>query len=316
MIVVYHNQNKVVELANAASVDKFNNLSIAESLMLLAKENPEDILVWCHINLKEQLNILEIEQLFHHKKILVSYNPYNDSFLDKSIGYVEESPFIKINKSVTFPTWQMSSAVGGIQAEVLSALSTTIPLERNFDYFLCSLSKLSMPKGLLCYSEPQLLKQKLESDLIKSSKYILFRFVKQHYKIQWSFLLMLNLILYERKFPVLPFLFSFFYKNRIRSNAGLDNIEVKSSKKVIDKATVDVIIPTIGRKEYLYDVLKDLKVQTHLPANIIIVEQNPDEGSKSNLDYLTTEEWPFTIKHTFTHQAGACNARNIALDRS
>ena len=31
------------------------------------------------------------------------------------------------------------------------------------------------------------------------------------------------------------------------------------------------------------------------------------------LDYLTSEEWPFVIKHIFTHQSGACNARNLAL---
>jgi GT2 family glycosyltransferase len=88
---------------------------------------------------------------------------------------------------------------------------------------------------------------------------------------------------------------------------------VQSSKKVIDKATVDVIIPTISRKDFLYDILKDLKAQTYLPTKVIIVEQNPVKGSASELDYLTTEEWPFEIRHIFTHQIGACNARNIAL---
>ncbi|HSD09229.1 glycosyltransferase family A protein [Flavobacterium sp.] len=318
MIVVYHNKNKVVEFANTDSfiTDKYRNLSIAESLMLLAKKDPENILVWCHLSLKEQLNISEIEQLFHHKKILLSYNP-NTLFFDERIGYVEESPFIKVNKSVTFPTWQMSSAVGCIPAKVLLALNKTIPLDRDFDYFLCSLAKLSMPKGLLCYSEPQLLKPKLESEYlpIKTSPYTLFRFVKQHYRMRWIFLLLFNLLIYEQKFPFLPFIFSFFYKNRSKLNISLDGVKVQSSAKIVHKATVDVIIPTIGRKNYLYDILKDLKAQTHLPKNVIIVEQNPDVESKSELDYLTTEEWPFEIKHSFTHQAGACNARNLALNQ-
>jgi GT2 family glycosyltransferase len=43
------------------------------------------------------------------------------------------------------------------------------------------------------------------------------------------------------------------------------------------------------------------------------VEQNPLSNSKSDLDFITLESWPFIIKHTFTHQTGACNARNIAL---
>jgi glycosyltransferase involved in cell wall biosynthesis len=31
------------------------------------------------------------------------------------------------------------------------------------------------------------------------------------------------------------------------------------------------------------------------------------------LEYLKTEKWPFELEHFFTHQAGACNARNTAL---
>lgn len=315
MIIIYHKDNKVAGLSNSYSIDKAYDLSIAGFLGLLAKEFPYEILVWCHVSFKKQLNVSEIEQLFHHKKLLFSYNPKEGMLLDKSIGYVEESPFIKINKLVTFPTWQMSGAVGGVYAEVLLALNEEIPFEKNFDYFLCSLAKLGMRKGLLCYSEPKLLKQNPESISTKKSNYTLFRFVKQHYKTRWVFLLLFNLIIYERKFPVFPFVFSLFYKNRSKANINLDSIKVQSSKKVVDKATVEVIIPTIGRKDYLYEVLKDLKAQTHLPTNVVIVEQNPDEESESELGYLTSEEWPFLIKHTFTHQSGACNARNLALEQ-
>jgi GT2 family glycosyltransferase len=52
-----------------------------------------------------------------------------------------------------------------------------------------------------------------------------------------------------------------------------------------------------------------------LPKNVIIVEQNPALDSVSELDYITNEIWPFTIKHTFTHRSGVCNARNIALNK-
>lgn len=96
---------------------------------------------------------------------------------------------------------------------------------------------------------------------------------------------------------------------------NLEVIKVRSSRKVVDKATIDVIIPTIGRKAYLYDVLCDLRNQTHLPATVIIAEQNPLKDSISELDYLSNERWPFVIKHTFTHQPGACNARNLALEQ-
>lgn len=318
MIIIYHNKGKVIAISNSNSIniDKANNLSLATFLMELAQEFPEELLVWCHESLKEQLNVSEIEPLFHHKKVMLSYNPSNTPFLDATIGYTDASLFVRVSHKVTFPTWQMSSAVGGVYASVLVAIKDKIPFDKDLDYFLCSLAKITMPKGLLCYSEPKLLKHTPEITSIKTSSFTLFRFVKQHYRSRWVFLLLLNLFLYERKFPFLPFLFSLFYKNRTKATIDLDSIKVQSSRKVIDKATVDVIIPTIGRKDYLYDVLKDFSKQTLLPNTIIIVEQNPKPGSESELDYVTTEKWPFEIQHIFTHQAGACNARNLALNQT
>jgi len=317
MIIVYHNGKNSIAMvnANALNVDTIHNKSIAAVLVQVATAYPDEILIWCHQSWKEQLNVSEIEPLFHHKKVMLSYNPSNTPFLDATIGYIDASLFVRVNHKVTFPTWQMSSAVGGVHASVLVAIKDKIPFDNDLDYFLCSLAKITMPKGLLCYSEPKLLKHTPEITSIKTSSFTLFRFVKQHYRSRWVFLLLMNLFLYERKFPFLPFLFSLFYKNRTKTTIDLDSIKVQSSRKVIDKATVDVIIPTIGRKDYLYDVLKDFSKQTLLPNTIIIVEQNPKPGSESELDYLTNEKWPFEIQHIFTHQAGACNARNIALSQ-
>ena len=318
MIVVYHHKNKVADFGNVEmeTINIGKSLSIVEFLFALAKEHPDEILVWCHIKLKEQLNVSEIAELFHHKRLLMSCNPSKSYFIDKRIGYVEESPFIKVNKKVTYPTWQMSGLVGGIYGSALLALKNEVIHDEDFDYFLCSLAKLGMPKGLLCYSEPKFLKHpEKESESPKANLFRLFRFVKQHYKTRWVFLLLGNLMIYERKFPVLPFIFSFFYRNRSSNLMNIEAIKVQSSNKVVEKATIDVVIPTIGRKDYLYDVLCDLRNQTHLPVNVIIVEQNPLMDSVSELDYLTNEIWPFAINHTFTHQAGACNARNVALEQ-
>lgn len=316
MTIIYHDNYKVFDLKklNSSIEFKSNNLSIAGFICEFCIQNPEELVVWCHISLKEQLNILEIEKLFHHKKMLLSYSPQGN-FFDSKIGYVEESPFIKVNKEDAYPTWQMSSVVGVVHASLLNELKDNIKLDTHFDYYLSGVAKLCMPLGLLCYSEPKLLKNVEPIANPKADMYTLFRFVKQHYKTRWVFLLWLNLVIYERKFLVLPVLFSLFYQHRNNRNINLDGIAVKSSKKIIDKGTIDVMIPTIGRKKYLYDVLCDLRNQTHLPKNVIIIEQNPQENSASELAYLTAEKWPFNIKHTFTHQAGVCNARNLALDQ-
>lgn len=318
MIIIYHSNNKIVKVTNdnTISIEFDNAITIAAFLSILAKEYPDVILVWCHVNFKEHLNLSEIKKIFHHKKLLLSFSPSENFFIDKSIGYIDQSPFALINRNVTFASWQMSSNVGGIHADVILALNNLIPFDENFDYFLCSLSKLGIQKGLLCYSEPSLLKQNFNGFSIKPSKYTLFRFVKQHYKTRWVFLLLLNLVLYERKFPLLPLLFSLFYKNRNDVNLNLDYILVQSSRKVLNKRSIDVIIPTIGRKKYLYDVLKDFSKQILLPNKIIIVEQNPAEESETELNYIQEEKWPFEIQHLFIHQSGACNARNIALKQT
>lgn len=315
MIVIYHSNAKIREVLKDGNqkIDFDSQSSLAKGLYNIAKYFPDEKIVWCHLDCKANLNLEGIVILFHHNQLMLSFNPNVHSFLGREIGYVEQSPFIKINKYVTYPTWQMSSAVGVIHASVLITLKDSIPLDTDFDYYLNSVAKLAMPLGLICYSEPQLLSGSNTWVTPKASNCNLFKFVKQHYKTRWVFLLFLNLFLYERKVAVFPFIFSFFYFKRKLKINFLDDIYVQSTKETVALGTIDVIIPTIGRKQYLYDVLQDLAKQTHLPEKVIIVEQNPLESSISELDYLNTENWPFAIKHIFTHQAGACNARNLAL---
>ena len=293
----------------------FGNQSPLEALLDLSKNYPDDIVVWCHESLKQHLNIGAIEGLFNHQKMLLSYNPSNESFLGSAIGYVEESIFIKINKEIAFPTWQMSGAAGAVHASVINALRDQIVADDSLDYFLVSLGKLAMPLGLFCYSEPKLLKPETAAKASYQPKSgNIFRFVKQHYKPVWVPLLLLNIVYYQKRFPLIAFLSALFYKRRTLNNS-LDTIAIQAVKKYTDKKTVDVIIPTIGRKDFLYDVLSDLRAQTHLPSSVIIIEQNPLPRSESELDYLTAETWPFAIRHDFIHQSGACNSRNIGLDK-
>ncbi|TDE28034.1 glycosyltransferase family 2 protein [Flavobacterium ranwuense] len=318
MIIVCHINTKIttVTALDNQKIEFDYHGTIAGGLQQIAKQFPEKKILWCHSAVKERLNFEAIKTLFHHDKMMLSFSSPQHNFFDTKIGYVEGSLFINVNKKVSYPTWQMSSVAGVIHASVLNALKDKIVCTADFDYYLCSIAKIGMPLGLFCYSEPGLLKSGELKRMPKAGIYTLFRFVKQHYKTRWVFLLVLNLVLYERKFHVLPLLFSLFYKNRKNNTLNIDSILVQSSRKTIDTATVDVIIPTIGRSDYFYDVLKDLSRQTHLPNKIIIVEQNPEEFSKSELDYIYEEKWPFKIDHFFIHKAGACNARNLALHQT
>ena len=318
MVVVYHQNNTITKVIapNNEIVIIEKGKSIAYGILALAKEFPMAKIIWCHEQLQKNLNLNGIKTLFHHDKMMLSFSAVENSFLGSEIGFVEESPFIKVNKKTTYPTWLMSSEVGVIHASVLNLIGKKIKSDADFDYFLNSVAKVGMFLGLLCYSEPRLLSSHTQSiNPQKANLFVLFRFVKQHYKKRWIALLFLNLMISEKRFPILPLIGSLGYKNRKKMVLNLDSIPVQSTLAVAGNKTIDVIIPTIGRKVYLYDVLKDLAQQTHLPVNVIIIEQNPLPNSVSDLDYLKSEKWPFTIKHTFTHQAGACNARNLALSQ-
>lgn len=314
MIVIVHDGLVILKVLSdgcALDVTRYNKKNIAKGMQLVASDFPEAILVWCHTRFESFVNYNDIEGFFHRDLIMLSYSLSED--FGKRIGYIEQSPFIKIKRYVTYTTWQMSSDVGAIKASVLQLVNSKITLDDDFEYYLNSISYSAMPFGLFCYSEPRLLSDNCTLFYKKTNYFTAFKFVKQHLKSFWVYILFLNIILFERKFPLWSLLKAVFFENRIHFDVDFNSISLASTKEVVQDFSVDVVIPTFGRKVNLYDVLCDLKKQTILPKKIIIVEQNPIENSTSELNFLESQSWPFEIKHVFTHQIGVCNARNLAL---
>jgi glycosyltransferase involved in cell wall biosynthesis len=315
MIIVYHKNDKVVKVESTGiNLRKpYIGFHVGNAIMQIATVHPQEILVWCHLDMEQELNLDMVPTLVRHKCVFISYNPYEHFYLGRRIGYVDESLFVNPLKNVRYPTWQMSGAVGASYGFVFNTVKDYIPVNGPLDYFLNSVAKTFMSSGLLCYSDPGLLKNIKKDFLACSEEGDIFQFVRQHYKKRWLFLLLFNIFIYERKVYFLPFFKSFFYKSRQKNKV---DFAAHYGKKRNEQRNcgVDVIIPTIGRKNYLYDFLNDLKAQTLLPKTVIIVEQNPEPGSTSELDYIVKENWPFKIIHFFTNQAGACNARNLGLE--
>lgn len=311
MILLIHKNKVVIEvldLKTKAQLDFTLNKPI-EVLFELANRFPNQILVWCEATFKKALNIDGIKTSFLLENTMISYSKTN--FLRDQIGYVEDSPFLKVNKHVKYPTWLMSSCVGAIYSSQLLKFENKINYNTSFDFALNSIAKLGMPQGLFCYSEPNVLKEKTSKNTNQASVSELFRFVKLHYKSVWSFLLLLNFIICEHKFPLISFFKTLFIKkNNLNLNFDLKTI----NDNVIDKdVSIDVIIPTLGRKAYVHDVLIDLSQQTKLPNQVVIVEQS--KLKETELDFIKNKPWPFKIIHEFINQTGACNARNLALQK-
>ena len=311
MILLIHKNKDVVEVLDLQSNTQIAITSITpiKALFEFANKYQNRILVWCQESLKTSLNTKGIKDSFQLKNTMLSYNE-NNYFLEQ-IGYVEDSPFLKVNKQVKYPTWLMSGCAGAIHASQLLKFEHKIDYNTSFDFALNSIAKLGMPQGLFCYSEPNILEPNYSALKNQSSVSELFKFVKYHYKHVWSFLLLVNFIIHERKFPFLPFLKTLFIKNK---SVFLDFDLSSISEKVIDEnGSIDVIIPTLGRKSYVHDVLIDLSNQTQLPNQVIIVEQSGAE--ETELDFIKNKPWPFKINHEFISQTGACNARNLALKK-
>lgn len=321
MIIVYHNKKIVLEILDTESDNflSFNkNQSISKAILEISEKYPNTIIFWCNEKYKAYFNKDEVASIFHHKLIMASYSLNKNYLISNKIGYVEQTPFVNVTKDVSFPTWLMSSDIGGCYSLVLNKLKAKLYPIKNFDYFLCSLAKKAMPKGVFCYSEPKLIKGlKLDNNTVsnKQSNFYLFSFVKEHYKPIWLFNLLLCFVFFEKQFPFFSFLRVLLKTQSKIDDLNFVEVELQSTKQVINNKQYDVVIPTLGREAFLYDVLKDLAKQTICPKNVIIVEQNPEPQSKTSLDYLTSEKWPFNIDHTFTHKLGVCNARNSALNK-
>ncbi|AUS04119.1 glycosyltransferase family 2 protein [Pseudotamlana carrageenivorans] len=315
MIVLTHNNHHVLRVedisTNTDIVFQATD-TILNVMYNLAEQFPNHILVWQHASAVSYVDFDYIAKIPALDRKCLSY--CSQSFFPDAIGYVEQSPFLNIKKEVCYPTWQMSGLVGVIKTSNLLQFKNEVN-STNFSYALNAIAKLGMPQGLWCYSEPSLLKQDLPSHEKQASTNLLFKFVKQHYKWVWVWLLFLNKWIYERTISLYALCHTFTAK-RTQVSFKPQSISIKKRNQEGDgPSTIDVIIPTIGRPDYLYDVLSDLRNQSHLPKRIIIVEQNPEPESVSDLHYLRSEIWPFEIDHTFTHQTGACFARNLALSK-
>ncbi|MDN3595027.1 glycosyltransferase family 2 protein [Zunongwangia endophytica] len=286
--------------------------NLVKTFWKLAEDFPTEKIIWIEEAQQNNLNEKAFDDVFHHHLIMASC-AIKSLYFSSDIGYVDQFPFANINLEVQYPTWLMSSDMGGIYASVVLKFKNEFQNISNFEYLLNAIAKLGQHHGLFCYHAPQLA-IKIEKNLEYTATVVdLFSFAFQFYKKVRGIILLLCFIRYKKKYPLKSLIFSCLKTNFFSVEIDFSDITIQSSKASIDHS-IDVVIPTIGRPKHLLNVLEDLKKQNFLPQKVIIVEQNPDKGTTSDFDFII-EDWPFEIQHIFTHQTGACNARNSALQR-
>lgn len=230
----------------------------------------------------------------------------NSNIFNDDLGYIDDKPFMNINTEVVYPTWIKGTELVYIHASLVCQIDGKVATNNSFLYWINSVGKLAQPLGVLSYQMP------LNKNTETLSTKDLYQFVGQHYKKRWIFLLLLNHLLYEKRFPLVAFVKSLSYK-KIDIEINFEDLGEETVFLDREPLAYDVVIPTMGRPDFIYDVLRDLNSQEYLPANVIIIEQNPDINSTTELDHILNTSWQFKIIHQFTHKTGACNARNEAL---
>ncbi|MCC8358538.1 glycosyltransferase family 2 protein [Salinimicrobium sediminilitoris] len=313
-VLIHKNSQTPLKVISTDSEEvELRSTSCTGAMWELARKYPEEIIGWSDESFEDQLMLQDWEKIFEHDLIMASY-AVNSTFLPESIGYVDLLPFVNVNREVQFPTWLMSHDVGGIKGEVFLQFKDILGDESDLGYLLNSVAKIGQQNGLFCYSHPGLINLSVkEKPKALASAGNLFSFVSQHYTSSWTSVLLFCFQKYEKKYPVGAYLRSFLQKKKFNTAVDLSSFKPNPGEEVPDNS-IDVIIPTLDRKDYLRQVLEDLSAQTLLPKNVIVVEQNPEEGSSSGLEDIISKEWPFKIIHVFIHKTGACKARNLALD--
>lgn len=314
IILIHQNAQQVVKVLNGETEIKISDTHCTKAFWDLAEKYPEEIIGWCGEKYIADLNKEQWSQVFHQDLIMASYAVEN-AFLPECIGYIDQLPFVDVNRKVLYPTWQMSSDVGGIKGETLLKFKPIFDGLNDFDFLLNSVAKIGQQNGLFCYSAPELVNhisdKKLQTTATTSQ---LFSFVYQYYNTIWLSVLFWCYRRYENKFLLKAYFLAFLEKKCFLKKAELSAIKIQSNKISETSNSIDVIIPTMGRPKYLMQVIEDLSLQRLLPKRVIVVEQNADVNSISELPELHSKTWPFEIAHHFIHQTGACNARNIALE--
>ena len=313
MVLLIHKKGeKVLKVIRNEQEVPFEKNDFCGIIWELAGKFPDEMLYWVEEEFQDRFERSNLKSVFPHSRVMASYS-IKSKYLPDDIGYIDQLPFINLNREVRYPTWRMSTDVGGVNSSVLLKFQSILRDTFNFGYLLNSVAKIGQQNGLFCYSDPALVNIKSEQEPVAmASKTELFSFVSQHYKSIWALVLFYCLVRYEKVFPLFAFLKSLFKRDFFKLEVDLSGIELETFSKE-ETNSIDVIIPTIGRPKYLTQVVKDLSEQSLLPKRIIIIEQNPDLEAESEISDLLTTDWPFEIVHHFTHKTGACMARNLAL---
>jgi glycosyltransferase involved in cell wall biosynthesis len=145
--------------------------------------------------------------------------------------------------------------------------------------------------------------QKIE--ISKKERYLFFI---KNFKIQHSLFM-----LYRKGFwNVLEWITFFKIVFKYKKRTHNEFIEPRQLKPLESRPSVSYIIPTMMRQSFTKQLLDDLKTQTLLPTQVVIVDATPK--NQRDLSIYDFSAYPFQVILKWQTTKGSCRARNEAID--
>lgn len=146
-------------------------------------------------------------------------------------------------------------------------------------------------------------KEKIE--ISTKDRYVFYR---KNFKLDHSIFM-----LYRKGFWKLSEWNALFYaKKKYKQRGKLPAIAPRKLNEIQDKPTVSYIIPTMMRQDFTLNLLEDLKNQTYLPSQVIVVDATPETTRDESL--YNSQNYPFEVQFQWQTTKGSCRARNEAIN--
>lgn len=104
----------------------------------------------------------------------------------------------------------------------------------------------------------------------------------------------------------------FYAKKHFKKREKLGIVPPRKLNEIEGIPTVSYIVPTMMRQEFTLNLLDDLKNQTYLPKEVIVVDATPEQSR--NLSLYNPNNYPFEVQFHWQTTKGSCRARNEAIN--
>lgn len=147
-----------------------------------------------------------------------------------------------------------------------------------------------------------------EVDKIEISTKDVYVFYRRNFKIEHSLYM-----IYRKGFWKFSEWKAFFYaKNHVKRKSLPKPLEPRKLHPIEGNPTVSYIIPTMLRQDFTLNLLNDLKNQSYLPSQVIVVDATPEDKRDEKL--YNPENYPFEVQFHWQISKGSCRARNEAIN--